>query len=135
MLDLTWDIEELSQCQTLYNQLPQEDKLFYNHYELTEVTGFGDSELWKTFLVDQRVSDWLTKELQLYKEVQMRKLIKNATDNDKSVGAAQMINALSKVVGDDKKKEGDLIVYSYVPMNARETQAPNVIINKKDLFA
>ena len=46
-----------------------------------------------------------------------------------------MLNALNKVTTPEDKKEGELIVYSYVPLNAREEQAPNVRINTSDLFA
>ena len=109
-------------------KLPAEERIFMSHYELAETTRYGTAQLWKEFLMDKRVADWMQSETQLFKEAQMRKLIKNVTNNDKSVGAAQMLNALDK-------EEGELIVYSYVPLNAREEQAPNVRINTSDLFA
>ena len=46
-----------------------------------------------------------------------------------------MLNALNKVTTPEDKKEGELIVYSYVPLNVREEQAPHVRINTSDLFA
>ena len=125
---------ELAACPRPFMELPADERIYMSHYELTDRTGYGTAQLWKEFLMDKRVSDWLQSETQLLKETQMRKLIKNVNDNERSVGAAQMLNALSKVTAPEDKKEGELIVYSFVPVNAREEKAPNVRINTQDLF-
>lgn len=134
-MEFNWNNPELAECQRLFMELPADERIYMSHYELANETGFGTAQLWKEFLMDKRVSDWLQSETQLLKETQMRKLIKNVNDNERSVGAAQMLNALSKVTTPDDKKEGELIVYSYVPVNPREEKAPNVRINTTDLFA
>ena len=134
VMEFNWNNPELAECQRLFMELPADERIYMSHYELTDRTGYGTAQLWKEFLMDKRVSDWLQSETQLLKETQMRKLIKNVNDNERSVGAAQMLNALSKVTAPEDKKEGELIVYSYVPLNAREEKAPNVIINTQDLF-
>ena len=134
-MNFTWNRPDLAGCQDEFMKLPAEERIFMSHYELAETTRYGTAQLWKEFLMDKRVADWMQSETQLFKEAQMRKLIKNVTNNDKSVGAAQMLNALNKVTTPEDKKEGELIVYSYVPLNAREEQAPNVRINTSDLFA
>ena len=134
-MNFTWSRPDLAGCQDEFMKLPAEERIFRSHYELAETTRYGTAQLWKEFLMDKRVADWMQSETQLFKEAQMRKLIKNVTNNDKSVGAAQMLNALNKVTTPEDKKEGELIVYSYVPLNAREEQAPNVRINTSDLFA
>ena len=134
-MEFNWNNPELAEGQRLFMELPADERIYMSHYELANETGFGTAQLWKEFLMDKRVSDWLQSETQLLKETQMRKLIKNVNDNERPVGAAQMLNALSKVTAPDDKKEGELIVYSYVPVNSREEKAPNVRINTKDLFA
>ena len=134
-MNFTWSRPDLAGCQDEFMKLPAEERIFMSHYELAETTRYGTAQLWKEFLMDKRVADWMQSETQLFKEAQMRKLIKNVTNNDKPVGAAQMLNALNKVTTPEDKKEGELIVYSYVPLNAREEQAPNVRINTSDLFA
>lgn len=133
-MNFSFSNRNLKHCQKLFMALDPEDSLFMTHYELAKETEYGTPQLWKEFLMDSRVAEYIRTEVQVYKEAQMRKLLKNVNDNERSVGAAQMLNALGKIVENDNKKEGELIVYSYVPVNERERHAPNVQINQKDLF-
>ena len=126
--------DKLYSLQAEFNTLDPIKAISMNHYELAKNTGI-DADKWREFLMDGRVAKFISQEMELYKDSQMKKLIANATTNEKSVGAAQMLNALNKVTTPEDKKEGELIVYSYVPLNAREEQAPNVRINTSDLFA
>ena len=134
-MDFEWEDDALLACQEYFNKLPAEERIFMSHYDLAIQSGIGDAQLWKTYLTDKRVSDWIQSETQLFKDVQMRKLIKDATLNNRSAGAAQMLSALNKITETDDRKEGDIIIYSYVPPNPREEKAPNFTTTKrKDLF-
>ena len=105
----------LLELQSLFNVLDTEEAIFMNHYQLATVTGKPAND-WKTFLTNPAVVTWMSQELQLYKEYQLKQMIKNATDNDKSVGAAQMINSLTKSLTEDAVKTGPIIIYTHVPL-------------------
>ena len=127
-MNFEFENKELQQCLVMFNSLPPEERLFMTHYELAQNTRIKDSAIWKEFLLDTRVSDWINQELTLFKSAQLRKLVKDATKNDRSVGAAQMLNALNKTLENESTKEGPVFIYSYVPLNERELNAPNVRI-------
>ena len=127
-MNFEFENKELRQCLVVFNSLPPEERLFMTHYELAQQTRIKDSTIWKEFLLDTRVSDWINQELALFKSAQLRKLVKDATKNDRSVGAAQMLNALNKTLENESIKDGPVFIYSYVPLNERELNAPNVHI-------
>jgi len=114
-MNIQFDDEELQELCTIFNQMDPEEAIFYNHYELSRKSGIAPDR-WKRFLVHPRVSTWMEQELQLYKEFQLKQMIRDATANDRSVGAAQMINSLSKALQEGTQKEGPIIVYTYVPL-------------------
>ena len=122
-MNFTWSRPDLAGCQDEFMKLPAEERIFMSHYELAETTRYGTAQLWKEFLMDKRVADWMQSETQLFKEAQMRKLIKNVTNNDKSVGAAQMLNAIGKTL-EEEKQEQNFFVYSHVPLTENEKHAP-----------
>lgn len=124
-MNFEFDDNELTLCQEAFNRMAPEDRLFMTHYEFAKQTTVRDSALWKKFLLDSRVSDWINQELTLFKSAQLRKLVKDATKNDRSVGAAQMLNALNKTLENESIKDGPVFIYSYVPLNERELNAPN----------
>lgn len=127
-MNFEFENKELRQCLVVFNSLPPEERLFMTHYELAQTTRIKDSTIWKEFLLDTRVSDWINQELALFKSAQLRKLVKDATKNDRSVGAAQMLNALNKTLENESIKDGPVFIYSYVPLNKRELNAPNARI-------
>lgn len=121
-------------CQQEYNRLDPEQRLSMSHFDLAQQTAIDDTEPWIEFLKDPRVADKINEELAIYKEAQQRKLIQRATTHDKSVGTAQMINALGKSMETEQTKTGTLMIYSYVPLNAREAQATNARRERRDIF-
>lgn len=125
--------QDMALCQKMFNDLGTKEALFLSHYELAEKTKLSP-ELWKKFITHPKVSDWLTIELDLFKQHELRKMIKNANSNDRSVGAAQMINALSKLDTGADTKEGPVYIYTYVPLNDEEQNAPNVVKLDRDIF-
>lgn len=132
-MEFEFDNPELTACQEVFNALDSQDRLFKTHYELANETGI-DSTIWKAFLMDTRVANWMEQELILYKNVVYRKTIKNAGTNGNSYGTAQMINALKKSFEGEEDKEGNIFVYMQVPLNSREQQAPNTQRLAKNIF-
>ena len=110
--------------QDAWNKLPPDEALQLDQYELEKATGIPSSQ-WSKFLRDGQVQKFIEQETELFKAAQMRKLIARATTNDKSVGTAQMLNAIGKTLEDDNA-EPTVFIYSYVPLTYEEQQAPNV---------
>lgn len=133
-MEFEFNDQELTECQEEFNRMDPEERLYMTHYDLAKESGIRDSAMWKKFLMETRVSNWIDQEITLIKSTTLRRLIKNADSNDRSVGAAQMLNALNKSFDMDTEKEGPTFVYSYVPLNAREQGAPNTQRLDADLF-
>ena len=126
MLDnVHFDDTDLNTCRLAFSELPPDQSLFMSHYELAAATEVCTPETWKRFLTHPTVAEWIAEEVEALRKVQMRKVIKNAADNERSVGAAQMMTALAKVSENTQSKEGNILIYSYVPLNDREQEAPN----------
>lgn len=125
---------KLTECQEMYNALDPEMRITMSHFDLAQMTEQTDHEVWLKFLKDPRVNDAINEELQVYKQAQQRKLISQATVDGRSTGLAQMISSLGKEISDNKGKEGDIFVYSYVPLTESEKKAPDTRIEDRDLF-
>lgn len=125
--------QDYAMCQEAYNELNPEEAMFMNHYELAADTGIAP-DVWKRFLQHHKVADWMKSEMNVFKQAQMKKLIKKTTTESKSVGTAQMINALSKNMDDTTQKDGPVFVYCYIPLNQDELHAPNVRVMATDPF-
>ena len=132
-MQFEFEDEEMLACQEAFNAMEPEERLYKTHYELAANSAIP-STAWKKFLLDTKVSDWINQELAIIKGAQYRKMIKSAGDNDRSYGAAQMLNALGKTFENDDKKEGNLFVYSYVPLSNKEQGAPNTFKLLTDPF-
>lgn len=118
------ETEPLYSLQEAWNTLDPEKAITYSHYDLAKETDFSEED-WKVFLSDGRVAKYLETEVELFKQAQMRKLIARATTNDKSVGTAQMLNAIGKSMEDDQV-ESNFFIYSHVPLTMNEIHAPMV---------
>ena len=114
-MDKQFDNPELEELRILFNVLDSEEAIFMSHYQLAEKTG-KPASLWKQFLLEPSVATWIAQEISLFKEFQLKQMIRNATDNDKSVGAAQMINSLTKTLQENTQKTGPIIIYTHVPL-------------------
>ena len=133
-MDIQFTNPTLTMCQQEWNNLDPEMRITMSHFDLAQHTNITDIEPWIEFLKDPRVADKINEELTIYKEAQQRKLISRATTHDKSVGTAQMINALGKAMETETAKTGTMMIYSYVPLNAREAQAVNARVETHDIF-
>lgn len=104
-----------------------------NHYTLAATTDINDPAIWKEFLMEQDVNDYITQETALLQQAEFRSILLN-TARDNSAGRAQLINAMMSVNQKQTKKEGPIVIYSYIPLNNQQMKAPNIEINKKDPF-
>lgn len=109
------------------------DALKANHYTLALSTTINDPSLWKEFLMEQDVSDYINQETALLQQAEFRSILLN-TARDNSAGRAQLINAMMSVNQKQNKKEGPIVIYSYIPLNEQQMKASNIEINEKDPF-
>ncbi len=115
-----------------YKDLGQ-DALKANHYVLAAATPEDDPEIWKEFLMETDVSDYINQETALLQQAEFRSILLN-TARDNSAGRAQLINAMMSVNQKQNKKEGPIVIYSYIPLNDQQIKANNIEINKTDPF-
>jgi hypothetical protein len=104
-----------------------------NHYDLARVTTIKDVQLWKQFLTDPTVSAYIDQEAQILTQTELRKLASDVSDS-RSVGQAQLINAMSKLTDTKATKEGPIFIYTYVPLSESQAKAPNINYANNDLF-
>ena len=105
-----------------------ERALYLNHYQLAAETHIKDPIIWKVFLTDPRIADYVSSEMNLIRNASINEIIHKAP-NSKSVGQAQLINALVKIDEAASNKTGPVFIYSYVPLNAEQEFAPNVALS------
>ena len=87
--------------------------------------------MWKEFLTDPQIADYISAEMNLIRTASINEIIHKAP-NSKSVGQAQLINALTKIDEMAANKTGPVFIYSYVPLNAEQAYAPNVNLISED---
>lgn len=106
-----------------------------NHYELAVscATVCSNAQVWKEFLMEQSVADYINSEFSILQSTELSKLIKDVSKS-KSVGQAQLVNALLKLKEDKKVKSGPAFIYTYVPLSYEQEECPNVQKLDKDPF-
>ena len=104
-----------------------------SHYDLAENTSLKSPDIWKEFLYEPDVQEYLDTERKLMHNVELNKLIQDVSSS-RSVGQAQIINALSKMSEENSHKEGPVFIYTYVPVT--EDQAKLDVVRKEieDIF-
>ncbi len=117
---------QFEECKKQFTELG-ERALYLNHYQLAAETHIRDAIIWKTFLTDPRIADYISSEMNLIRNASINEIIHKAP-NSKSVGQAQLINALVKIDEMAVNKNGPVFIYSYVPLNAEQKFAPNVAL-------
>ena len=117
---------QFEECKRQFTELG-ERALYLNHYQLAAETHIRDAIIWKTFLTDPRIADYISSEMNLIRNASINEIIHKAP-NSKSVGQAQLINALVKIDEMAVNKNGPVFIYSYVPLNAEQKFAPNVAL-------
>lgn len=126
IIDINFDKEKeelFCELQESFNEIGPE-ALQMTHYELAERS--GDSPIsWKKFLLDPRVSAYITEELDMLKKSQVSKLLSEASTS-RSTGQAQLLNTLLNQTKVSEKKEGPVFIYTRIPLNDQELGAQNV---------
>lgn len=109
--------------------------LSMNHYELAANTEIDEPDVWKEFLFEADVKDWLNDERSLLQGAELAKLTSDVA-NSRSVGQAQLMSAMQRVTetNNNNKPEGPTYIYCYIPLNEQQKHAPNVEILKEDIF-
>ena len=110
------------------------DGLTMSHYDLAEATEVEDPDIWKKFLLEQDVRNYIQTEVEILRTTEFNKMIKNVGDNQRSVGQAQLMSALDKMKQDSNRKEGPVFIYTYVPLSTEQAQAENVQEAESDPF-
>lgn len=122
----------IQKMRDIYETL-EPDVFYKNHWQLSAMTNIPASE-WKQFLLLPAVAEYISQELNLLIETQRRTILKDLDKNQRSVGTAQILNALDKVIAGDGTRSGPVFIYTYVPLNEQEINAPNVTELTKDPF-
>lgn len=104
-----------------------------NHYDLARVTAVNDVQLWKMFLTDPEVSAYIDQEANILAQTGLRKLTSDVADS-RSVGQAQLINAMGKIAETKTTKDGPIFIYTYVPLTDSQKKANNVQSLERDVF-
>ena len=104
-----------------------------NHYDLARLTTQKDVQLWKQFLTDPEVTAYIDQEAQILTQSELRKLASDVSDS-RSVGQAQLINAMSKLTDNKTTKEGPIFIYTYGPLTSAQEKASNIQIAPNDVF-
>lgn len=115
---------QFNECKRQFTELG-EKALYLNHYQLAMETRIKDAIVWKIFLTDPRIADYISSEMSLIRNASINEIIHKAP-NSKSVGQAQLINALVKIDENAANKNGPVFIYTYVPLNNEQKYAPNV---------
>jgi hypothetical protein len=127
MIAYVWkDNDDFNTMKEIFNAgLP--DTLYESHYELAKRGEFTVAQ-WHDFLNEPRVIDYVNGEIKALNQRELRRLIRDAsTGKSKSVGVAQMVTALTRVLDNSsREKGGATFIYSFVPLNPKEKEAPNV---------
>ena len=131
MMDIKFrsDEEMFTELQDLMNGIGQ-NALYMSHYELAEQTGMSPIS-WKKFLLDPRVADFISEEMDLLKRAKVSTML-STVDTNKNTGQAQLLNTLLNQTKNTNRKEGPVFIYTHIPLNSQEEHAPNVATNITD---
>ena len=117
-----------------------QDALIMNHYELADYMlkehKYKKSiPQWKEFLLNPKIQEYIQAEFAIISESNMRKVIASVNEDEKSVGKAQTINALlTAAEKTTNKRDGNIIIYSYILPNEQQMKATNTEVIKRDPF-
>ena len=126
--------EELNDCwKALKSFAPK--SISWNHYDFAIETEITNVELWKAFLLNADVREWLDEERALLQDTELAKLTSNVSGS-RSVGQAQLISAMGRLndANKDEATTGPAFIYCYVPLTTDQQHAPNVQMLTEDIF-
>ena len=126
--------EELDECWAALKSFAPKS-ISWNHYDFAIETEITNVQLWKAFLLNANVREWLEEERALMQDTELAKLTQNVSGS-RSVGQAQLISAMNRL-NDANKEEaatGPAFIYCYVPLTIDQQHAPNVQTLTEDIF-
>lgn len=134
-MDLNFKPSEtlMQDLQLAFNTVGIREAMFLDHYDLSELTNYSAEE-WKQFLKHPLVADFLQEELVMFRDKQIRSILKDVKDTERSVGVAQVINSLSKLDLTQMGNNNKIFIYTYVPLDEEESHAENVRQAPSDVF-
>lgn len=132
MLEKSFKKQIFNEMLELFNEMGQ-DAFYKTHYDLGDETEYS-SNLWRTFLSDQEVAEYIDNELNIVQGVELRTILRGISAKKGGVATAQLITALTKLDVGAPKKKGPIFVYNYIPVNEKEVNAPNVVLLDRDPF-
>jgi uncharacterized membrane-anchored protein YjiN (DUF445 family) len=111
--------------------------IYSDHYALSKHFPEYTTDVWKNFLMDQQVAEYINSEFEAIKNAELRKTIATINDSANSVGRAQIINSLVKAIQDGKSMNdnGPKFIYIYIPPTKEQKQAENIVKLDHDPFA
>ena len=126
--------KELDECWTALKSFAPKS-ISWNHYDFAIETEITNVELWKAFLFNADVREWLDEERMLLQDTELAKLTQNVSGS-KSVGQAQLISAMNRLNEGNKEDTatGPAFIYCYVPLSIDQQHAPNVQMLTEDIF-
>jgi hypothetical protein len=126
--------EEFQQCWDIMRAKAPES-LSMNHYNLADTTEINDPQIWKEFMMNEDISEWLEEERKILQDTELAKLTANISSS-RSVGQAQLISAMDRLKANKSEQTatGPMFIYTYVPLNEQQKQAPNVQLLQEDIF-
>lgn len=125
--------EELYQKMWQIFKMLGETAFVMNHYDLAKNTEIKEAPLWKLFLMEPDVANYINTEINIIKNAELNKMLKDI-GSSKSVGQAQLMVALSKLNEGTAQKDGPIFIYTYVPLSPDQAQATNVQQLQEDIF-
>ena len=126
--------KELDECWAALKSFAPKS-ISWNHYDFAIETEITNVELWKAFLLNANVREWLDEERALMQDTELAKLTQNVSGS-RSVGQAQLISAMNRLndANKDEAATGPAFIYCYVPLTIDQQHAPNVQMLTEDIF-
>lgn len=125
---------------TMFNEMKEifmrkgKDAITASHYDLAEEFPDYPVEAWRIFLEDDEIKRYIAKERSMLSDIELNKLLANASNNRGQVGMSQMITALTKAKQTEKAKDGPIFIYNLVPLNPKQAKAKNIDYLEEDPF-
>lgn len=119
-----------------FNNLPT--VLYMSHYDLAKLdpdnNPSNNPNDWKLFCAEEDISQFIESEIEVLKQVELKKILQNISKTGSNVGTGQTLNALMKSMEGSRVKDGPIYIYSYVPPTPEEANNKNVRILEGDIF-
>lgn len=109
------------------------DGLTKSHYDLAEETDINNPVLWRQFLLESDVSQYIQVEMQIVQNAELNKILAKVGTSH-SVGQAQLMTALDKLNKGTTIKDGPVFIYTYVPLSNDQEKADNIKEENEDIF-